>query len=85
MASRKKGFGAAPGKKKPAAADDWVNQGASAAVASAASNVEESTSRITVDMPASMHKALKLHAVMEGTSMNALVRAWIAEKLELDG
>ena len=77
MATKTRGFGAAPGKQKPAkSADDWVH-----GQATAAAPEPEKTMRLSVDMPASMHMELKLRSVKQGVSMTQLVRDLIREDL----
>ena len=42
----------------------------------------EKTKRITVDVSASMHKALKLRAAAEGTTVSEILRSHLLKSLE---
>ncbi len=58
------------------AVDTWVQE-----------RVQEPTSvekmkRLTIDVPESLHRQLKLKSVAEGKTMADLVRGWIEEKVQ---
>ena len=91
MATKKVPMSISPRAAAPSP-DDWVNvratSTAEAAPAKPASpgKVEATESaelkRLTVDMPAELHRALKLHAAQQGVQMAELVRRWITAGLE---
>lgn len=43
---------------------------------------EEKLKRLTIDIPEVLHRALKLEAVGQGTTMANLVRALLVERIE---
>lgn len=62
--------------------DDWVSQGTPATPANqparpAAEVSAEPTKRLTLDLPASLHQAFKVHAATQGHTMVELLRAHI--------
>lgn len=72
--TKKVPFGTQPAtKSKPVSADDWVQ------TRSAGS---ESMKRLTIDIPADLHRRLKLLAASQGVNMADLVRGWIQEGLD---
>jgi predicted HicB family RNase H-like nuclease len=44
---------------------------------------EEPLKRLTLDLPESLHKTLKMKAVEEGSSMRDLITLWVSEKVSL--
>ncbi len=44
--------------------------------------VEGQLKRLTIDLPESLHKTLKLTAVKEGCTIRDLVTLWIREKID---
>lgn len=68
-----------PGAEKTA--DAWVTDATPAAVpAPAEPEAPVITKRLTIDVPMTLHRQLKVKAAMEGVKMADLVRSWIAEK-----
>ena len=45
-------------------------------------DVEEPLKRLTLDLPESLHKNLKLKAVEKGSTMRDLITLWVREKIE---
>jgi len=43
---------------------------------------EEPLKRLTLDLPESLHRNLKLKAVEEGSTMRDLVTLWVREKID---
>jgi hypothetical protein len=43
---------------------------------------DEPMKRLTLDLPESLHKTLKLKAVEEGSTIRDLVTMWIREKID---
>ncbi len=67
-------FGTQPAaKSKPVSADDWVQT---------RSTDSKSMKRLTIDIPADLHRRLKLLAASQGVNMADLVRGWIQEGLD---
>jgi len=67
--TKKVAFGTQPAtKSKPASADDWVQT---------RSTDSEAMKRLTIDIPADLHRRLKVMAAGRGVSMVDLLRRWI--------
>lgn len=67
--TKKVAFGTQPAtKSKPVSADDWVQT---------RSTDSEAMKRLTIDIPADLHRRLKLLAAGQGVNMADLVRGWI--------
>ena len=76
MATKKVSFSAKPKSSPPAPdADTWVNQ-------TAGDDSSESMKRLTIDIPESLHKRLKIAAASWNKGMADLVREWIRKGLE---
>lgn len=88
MATKKVSMSISPRPAKPSP-DDWVHARTAPATptaepvtpAEAATTESVELKRLTVDMPAELHRALKLHAAQQGVQMAELVRRWIAAGL----
>ena len=63
-----------PIPQKPTA-DQWVAQGQEPAPPPAAP-----IKRLTLDLPATLHKAIKMHAVEEGTTILAMLQALLEQE-----
>lgn len=90
MATKKVSMSISPRPAAPSP-DDWVHARATPVTdeptpTTAPAKVEATESvelkRLTVDMPAELHRALKLHAAQQGVQMAELVRRWIVAGLE---
>ncbi|AMA10651.1 hypothetical protein [Picosynechococcus sp. PCC 73109] len=73
---KRSGIPRKPSDKNNSAVDTWVQE-----------RVQEPTSvekmkRLTIDVPESLHRQLKLKSVAEGETMADLVRGWIEEKIQ---
>lgn len=84
--AKKNSFSMTPGKKAPEEFDDFVNPEPAPAKSLPPTGQEaqkdEAKKRITIDMPESMHRRIKLYSVHEGRTMNKILREWIEKNLE---
>jgi hypothetical protein len=72
--TKKVAFGTQPAaKSKPASADNWVQT---------RSTDSESMKRLTIDIPADLHRRLKLIAASKSVNMVDLLREWIEAGVE---
>ena len=75
--SKKVSIGTRPSSRQaPASADEWVGTRAETAAAPAS----EPTKRITVDIPESLHRRVKIGCATEGTSVAGEVRAFLEKR-----
>ena len=79
MAARRTPLGKAT-KPTDKGIDNFVNQSPEKGKA-IASPTTEKMKRLTIDVPESLHKKLKMKSAEEGETMAKLVRRWIEEKL----
>lgn len=90
MATRKKiSMSPTPAPKQPDP-DDWVRtrtqpEAPQPAQPEPAPTAPGQTKRLTVDLPADLHRALKIHAASQGVQMVELVRQWIRAGVEDPG
>lgn len=71
--TKKISFGAKPsGKPAPEAADSWVE--------SRAADAAEPMKRLTIDIPESLHRAIKAQCAMRGTKIADEMRELLTEK-----
>lgn len=71
--TKKISFGAKPSSKPaPEAADSWVENRASGAA--------EPMKRLTIDIPESLHRAIKAQCAMRGTKIADEMRELLSEK-----
>jgi ParG len=73
MTGKKVSIGTRPTTAKPASADDWVET-------RTASTEPEKMKRLTIDVPESLHRAIKMQCTMNGTSIADEVRELLTEK-----
>ena len=66
--------------KKPNTADAWITQGKEKGVALS----QEKTKRLTLDLPESLHRAIKRQAVDEGVPMVDMLRELLEEHYSAD-
>ena len=83
--NKKVAFGTQPGPKAVASLDDLVQsraegQGSATAAAVVDAPEKEATRRLSVDLPVSLHTALKLHCVQKGVLIGDYVRDLIAQQ-----
>ena len=76
--SKKVSIGARPTRQAPASADEWVGTRGETAVTPAAPG--EPTKRLTIDLPESLHRRVKVGCAMEGTSVASEVRAFLEKR-----
>ena len=62
----------------PAAADEWVGTGGETAATPA--TLGERTKRLTIDLPESLHRRVKVGCAMEGTTVAAEVRGFLEKR-----
>ena len=75
--SKKVSIGTRPSTRQaPASPDEWVGTRAE----TAATQASEPTKRITIDVPESLHRRVKVGCAMDGTSVAAEVRAFLEER-----
>ena len=76
MSGKKIQIGAKPTNTAAAtvAADDWVQNRDTAPIE------KEPMKRLTIDIPESLHRAIKMHCVESGTSIADEVRALLIQK-----
>lgn len=74
MSAKKIAFGTKPTNKPPTpiAADEWVDSRAAGEV--------ESMKRLTIDIPESLHRAIKSQCAMRGTKIANEVRELLLQK-----
>ena len=79
--SKKVSIGARPSTRQapaPPSVDEWVGtRGESAAPPATAG---EPTKRLTIDLPESLHRRVKVGCAMEGTNIAAEVRRFLEER-----
>ena len=74
MSTKKVSIGAKPtNKPAPAAADAWVEN-------RAAADEPEQMKRLTIDVPVSLHRAIKSQCAMRGTKIADEVRELLTQK-----
>lgn len=74
MSTKKVSIGAKPtNKPAPAAADAWVES-------RAAADEPEQMKRLTIDVPVSLHRAIKSQCAMRGTKIADEVRELLMQK-----
>ena len=74
MSTKKVSIGAKPtSKPAPAAADAWVESRSN-------SDEPEAMKRLTIDVPASLHRAIKAQCAMRGTKIADEVRELLLQK-----
>ena len=73
MSMKRLGIQLRPGAEPHA--DAWVGEGAPPAPPAAAA--PRAVKRLTIDLPAPLHRRLKIKAASEGVQMVDLVRQWI--------
>ena len=77
--SKKVSIGARPSTRQaPASADEWVGTRGKTAATSAPPS--EPTKRITIDIPQSLHRRVRIGCATEGTSVAAEVRAFLEQR-----
>lgn len=84
MAGKKVSFGRKPGAvEKPVDVEEWVTNRESLIEAEQPATAEitkpEKIKRLTLDIPESLHKAIKLKATNEGVTMVELLRELLEE------
>lgn len=84
MAGKKVSFGRKPGAvEKPVDIEEWVTNREALVEAEHSSESEaakpEKIKRLTLDIPESLHKAIKLKATNEGVTMVELLRELLEE------
>ncbi|NJN74084.1 MAG: hypothetical protein HC799_15370 [Limnothrix sp. RL_2_0] len=67
-------------RKPMTEAENWVAERQAPIAAEPTPKVEK-MKRLTIDVPESLHRSLKLKSVAEGMTMADLVRSWIEEKI----
>lgn len=74
--------GLIPAKPQPSsvAADEWVNGTTTAAEPVAGKGTAEPTSRITFDLPKSLHRRVMVDCTMKGVRMASVLRQMIEER-----
>jgi len=86
MAGKKVSFGRKPGAvEKPVDVEEWVTNREALVeteqpLASEPEPKLEKTKRLTLDIPESLHKAIKLKATIEGVTMVDLLRELLEER-----
>lgn len=73
MSAKKVTFGARPTKPAPATADAWVES-------RSGSSEPEPMKRLTIDVPASLHRSIKSQCAMRGTKIADEVREMLLQK-----
>ena len=79
--NKKANIGARPTTRQapaPASADEWV--GTRGETAATPATPGEPTKRLTIDLPESLHRRVKVGCAMEGTSVAAEVRAFLERR-----
>ena len=79
--SKKVSIGTRPSTRQtpaPASADEWV--GSRGVTAGMPATPSEPTKRLTIDLPESLHRRVKVGCAMEGTSVAAEVRAFLERR-----
>lgn len=81
MPQKKVNFNAKPKKEKPINVDEWVVNRDSKAVDSKSKPEEpsEKIKRLTLDIPESLHRAIKKKAVEDGETMADQLRSLLEE------
>ena len=75
--SKKVSIGTRPSTRQaPASADEWVGTRAETAAAQAS----EPTKRITIDVPGSLHRRVRIGCATEGTRVAGEVRAFLEKR-----
>ena len=77
MAAKKVSFNAKPKQEKPANIDEWVQSRDSKTInpKSALEEAPEKIKRLTLDIPESLHRAIKKKAVEDGETMADQLRS----------
>ncbi len=81
MPAKKVSFNAKPKQEKPANVDEWVANRDSKTVNSKSPSEEapEKIKRLTLDIPESLHRAIKKKAVEDGETMADQLRSLLEE------
>lgn len=81
MSGKKIDIGLKPGVRR--GAEDWIQEREEKAPPPKLREVEQpdapATKRLTIDIPADLHRTLKMKAAAEGVKMADLVRKWIED------
>jgi hypothetical protein len=77
MSGKRVAFGLKPGVQKRA--EEWVTDSAKSGP-EAEEGAPIALKRLTIDVPADLHRRLKVKAAVEGVRMADLLRSWIEEK-----
>jgi predicted DNA binding CopG/RHH family protein len=80
MAGKKINFGSKPSQEKTVDVEKWVADRAALIEASPKNEPKlEKMKRLTIDLPESLHKSIKLKATTEGVTMAELLRQLLEE------
>lgn len=74
MSTKKIQIGAKPTSKVAAAADEWVQN------REAVAGEKEANKRLTIDVPESLHRAIKMQCAARGTKIADEVRELLLQK-----
>lgn len=75
MTAKKVSIGARPSTVQKTSADDWVENRSTA-------DEPEKMKRLTIDVPESLHRAIKAGCAMRGTKIADEVRALLIDKYD---
>ena len=79
MPQKKVNFNAKPKQDKPANVDEWVVNRDLKAVDSKSKEAAKKIKRLTLDIPESLHRAIKRKAVEDGETMADQLRSLLEE------